>query len=331
MKRKSSDDEPVAKRTRLQSKLVMPTKLMMTRLMDLPLGPLHQIFSKLDPTTRCLVGNFSDEMKAELVEFTLHEYKSFLHIQRCSNNASYKNLVNIVDDIVKFYVSAGFVQNFIHALHYLLEYRFEQVTVAEMISFLYDFYGRLRMDSTPTERTRNTAKDMQFHRLRLLDVVSLLNMLRKFTEFHVVKSEMNLMHWQLHIEIWGIYISGPSSIPYFDDDDELTDLKVLLAKLLIQDMSEKPISDKFTIDNKTYYFGLRIRPLTRSTRLSLKFTILANPAVRNLLETVIAGNIETSMVADCDPMGVYSIALNVKSSGGQVPSGEWNFFILPLY
>lgn len=61
-----------AKRSRLEIKIPV-------RLLDLPVGPLHMIFSKLPLESQKLLRNISKEMRDEHNDFVLHNYKLFSH------------------------------------------------------------------------------------------------------------------------------------------------------------------------------------------------------------------------------------------------------------
>ncbi|KAH8366104.1 hypothetical protein KR093_009027, partial [Drosophila rubida] len=330
--------EPVAKRTRLQ---LRQSRAIMMRLTDLPSGPMRLIFSKLDVRSRHLLADASPELNAEHIEYMLHEYKSLLHYQfnvktREPNNISSTMELNIIThNACNYYVSAGHLQSLARTVSDLFTNKYDRVNIWSMQRFLHNFYTHLERESVPEDWPCNAADRMRLHHLRLLNMVTLLNLFRQFREFHLIESRMNLMHWQLHIEIWGIHIAGSNTNWLTQDPsevDKLNDLSTLVAELLVYDMSDMANSHTITIGDMAYNLGITRRPLTRRTRLELKFVILAPVTVRNLLEDVMAGIVPTSKALNCAPFDAFSIQLDLKSYSSQHTAGKlWQICMLSLF
>lgn len=94
------DLEQDAKRLRIELKRPV-------RLMDLPLGPLHLIFSKVPLESQKLLRNVSKEMRDEHNDFVLHHYKTFNH-KLINNKGSDKvehciYKVSEISDLIKIF------------------------------------------------------------------------------------------------------------------------------------------------------------------------------------------------------------------------------------
>ncbi|XP_060655109.1 uncharacterized protein LOC132790557 [Drosophila nasuta] len=319
-------DEPIAKRTRLQ----LSTQPLMVRLGILPSGPLHLLFGKLDATARLSLANASVKLKADYDDFMLQEYKCFIHHQRSivnSDDPMPPIISKVLDDAVGLYVSAGYIPSFVSVLPQLFDDRHEVGSVSKMQNFLYDFYKKLEEDFTPRRPFQNAADKLQLQQLRLNNLITLLTMLRKFRGFRGIKGEKNLMHWQLGIQVGGIYFS--ERIKTIDNDaDKLIDLTRHLAELLVCDMCGTSYNNLFRSVPERYDIG--VHQNNPHTCLELKFSILGTESLYDLIDNIIAGQFEISEVKDWTTMA-FSIRLNIKSRRDRKAMAKyWQICILPL-
>lgn len=66
--------------------------------------------------------------------------------------------------------------------------------------------------------------------------------LQQFRKFRVISSSMNLLHWQLHIEVCGIFMFVfQQDEKTVQDEDKIVDFVTLTAELLFYDKSAKNV------------------------------------------------------------------------------------------
>ncbi|XP_034483597.1 uncharacterized protein LOC117788823 isoform X2 [Drosophila innubila] len=318
--------EQDAKRLRMEFKWPV-------RLLDLPLGPLHLIFSKVPLEKQKLLRNVSKEMRDEHNDFILHNYKAFnckLSKIEEHDNVDH-NVLRVVEDATIYLVNSGYVADIMNNLPHFFQDP-ENINVENMQKLLHRCYHQIEW--SPRERPSGVAGRILLHRRRSVYMVTLLNLLRQFHGYRKVGSRMNLLHWQLHIELKGVHITANNERnPKINEADKLIDLMTLIAELLVNDMSESGpgFSRYMDIGNSTYNYGLKRRQLGRGSRLDLKFTILAPLALRNLMEDVLAGKIDKSTAIKCPLFDSFSIQLDLKNFGvNWINDNTWQICILPL-
>lgn len=69
-----------------------------------------------------------------------------------------------------------------------------------------------------------------------------LSLFQQFRTFRVISSTMNVLHWQLHIEVGGIFMfvfqQDEQSV---QEEDKIVDFVALTAELLFYDKSAKNV------------------------------------------------------------------------------------------
>lgn len=319
------DLEQDAKRLRMEQKKLVG-------LLDLPHGPLHLIFSKVPLETQKLLRNVSEEIREEHNEFVMHNFKSLSHHIRNLEESDMKtlklNILKVMENATNYLVNSGYVSCFINSLSLIFRGK-DDVHVENMQRLLYMCYHLLEW--SPCESPNGGASHVLLHRRRLVIMVTLLNLLRHFRGYRKVSSHMNLMHWQLHIELKGIYIIDAGLDNW--EEDKLVDLMTLISELLVYDMSESTSDSNFVIEIGTnvYNYGVRKQMAKRGTRLDLKFSILAPLVLRNLMEDALAGNVDQSTAVTCPLLDSFSIHLDLNNIGvNSSNKTNWEIYILPL-
>ncbi|KAL7733264.1 hypothetical protein ACLKA6_004769 [Drosophila palustris] len=321
------DLEQGAKRLRMELKRPV-------RLMDLPLGPLHLIFSKVPLESQKLLRNVSKEMRDEHTDYVLHHYKSFNHML-INNKGSDKVkhcIYKVVEEATNYLLHSGYVSCLLFNLALFFK-GVDTVNVDNMQKLLHKCYHEVEW--SPSEMISGAAGRILLHRRRLVYMVTLLNLIRHFRSYRKVDSHMNLLHWQLHIELPGAHISANHDRnPGIKEEDKLIDLMSLIAELLVYDLSDTTTGFNRFVDigDSVYNYGLRSQKSGRGSRLDLKFTILAPLELRNLMEDALAGKVDKSTAVKCPLLDSFSIHLDLRNYGANCISNKrWQICILPLF
>ncbi|KAH8398812.1 hypothetical protein KR222_007968 [Zaprionus bogoriensis] len=312
-------------------------------LLDLPLLPLHLIMSKLSPRSRGLLRFASKQFGKEHMDLMLHYYKKISHNFRCQRLSCSKLLFfftpsQVLADACNFFISSGyelaFADNLVTFQHQLKIDTMDKASGELMHKFLHIFYHTLECSAVPT--TNISVAHIRFRRRRLLYTLTMLNLLRQFRQFRIISSGMNLMHWQLHIEVCGVFMFGNHQSDSVDvEEDKVVDFVALIAELLVYDKVGLNTSRFTEIGSSFYSYGLKFQPAKRSARLDLKFSILAPLTLRKLLEDVLDGQWDPNVAVTFPLFDAFSIHLEVKSTctGYRCSDGsgrQMQITILPL-
>ncbi|XP_064544420.1 uncharacterized protein LOC135432623 [Drosophila montana] len=327
------DGPTCAKRPKLE-------QLQQVELMDLPLGPLHLIISKIDPDKQHILRHASNQLKVEHSDCMLHSYKSFANFHlRQQNGNDDQNMRHFVMQVLAqstdYFINSGYDAIFTGKLmqfYKQLTTGEEDIDVTQMHQFLHEFYHNLEW--TPAEWPKGAAARIRLNQRRLVQTMTLLNLLRQFRKFRVVSSAMNLMHWQLQLEVLGVHFGFREKETIASEEEKLIDFLTIIAELLVFDKSKSNVSRFIEIGNSVYVYGLKEQTLSaRCPKLNLKFSVLAPVALRGQLEDVINGKVDMTKAVRCPLVDTFSIQLEVKSRQVNLWGGNsrMEICIVPLH
>ncbi|XP_032593962.1 uncharacterized protein LOC6558979 isoform X2 [Drosophila grimshawi] len=244
-------------------------------LWDLPMGPLQLIISKADKDDHPLMV---------------------------------RHVLQVLAEATEYYINAGYDLIFAGCLlrsdHFeQLEIGGQAIDVTQMHQFLHEFYTHV--EATPT--------CSHLKQRRLIYTVTLLNILRQFQRFQIVSSVTPLLHWQLHIELCGIYF-GINHVAklHASEKNKFIDFLAIMAELLVLDMADETVNRYTEIGQSIYIYGRKQQQAlnSRTPRINLKLSILGPSGVRGLLEDVINGKVPAA--SDVIYPSVDESALNIQ-------------------
>ncbi|EDW17835.2 uncharacterized protein LOC6581635 [Drosophila mojavensis] len=310
-------------------------------LLDLPVGPLHMIISKVHPEKQMILRNASSKLRVEHSDCMLHSYKSFtnLHLRQqhlCAEQQRIHNVMQVVAHSTDFFISSGY--NGVLAGNLIFFYKHlttgvQSIDAAHMHKFLHEFYSNL--EGTVPQWPNEAAARIAFNQRRLIYTMTLLNLLRQFRNFRIVSSGMNLMHWQLQLEVLGLHFGVREMDGQTPEQDKLVDFLTIIAEMLVFDKSRTYESRYTAIGNSFYIYGIKqhTRLSRQSQKLTLNLSILAPLVVRVLLENVLNGQVDIARPIHCPVVDTFSIQLDVK--GRKIPmwdgSNHMEICIVPLH
>ncbi|TDG52992.1 hypothetical protein AWZ03_000535 [Drosophila navojoa] len=290
-------------------------------LLDLPVGPLHMIISKLNLEKQKILRLASSKLKAEHSDCMLHCYKSFAyrHLRKPNLSAEQQRIDTVKQVLAHstdYFISSGYHGMLTSDLLFFYKNLTNDMQGIddgmEMNTFLHKFYTDV--EETVVEWPNEAAARIAFNQRRLIYTMILLNLLRQFRDFRIASSGMNLMHWQLQLEVLGVHFAVRDSGGPLSDQDKLMDLLTIIAELLVIDKLHTYEARCTSIGRSMYVYGIReqFKLTTRSQILTVNLSILAPLAVRVLLENVLNGQVDITRPIHCPIVDMFSIQLHVK-------------------
>ncbi|XP_017841131.2 uncharacterized protein LOC108598882 [Drosophila busckii] len=304
-KRRQAKALPQAKRARLQSS---PTPALC--LLDLPSSILELILTKTSWAGQQLLRSSSKQLKLELTAFIIHKYTSLAQpiLQQPATSNSERELqigLRVLGLASDSFLSCGYVTRDFEQIYAL------RISEGKYLrTILREYYSGIVKFRATTVQARN-----EFQRRRLLYTITLLNLLRSFGQFSKVSSGMNLMHWELNLEIKGVYVIVRNIYDTFQHghlENKLITFLSIMAELLTYEMYGKSVRCTIPFTSSGYLaYGLQSTPNQWYTKIKLR--VLSPPPVRSLIEAAVEGNADAMRVLDMPYEDRFSMLLEIKS------------------
>ncbi|KAH8319395.1 hypothetical protein KR067_006808, partial [Drosophila pandora] len=322
-----------------------PQERMPTRLMDLPSHLLHSIISKVGYRHQKLLRRVSKDMRQLHNAYILHHHETVVRTHRknseesveiqktrtmlqvsfilfkISYNTNRLFLFQTLKHAISYYRSIGFENYYANSLLHFYENLEVEYGDADgdpqtqyMSAFIKQFLDSLER---PYVHRVPVSKRQKFHELRLLYTLSLFNLLRQFQNFRIVGWGMNLLHWQLQVEVNGVFMGVVEEREVRTravDQIKRNDFMAMMAELLYYETLQRRFCGYKDAGSIIYSYGVLRKPLTkRSTRLLLKFFVVAPQSVLRILQDAITGKCETLSPNSMPHCTAFSMRLEVNA------------------
>ncbi|XP_030381408.1 uncharacterized protein LOC115629174 isoform X1 [Scaptodrosophila lebanonensis] len=228
------------------------------------------------------------------------------------------SLLHILDQATSFYVSAGYYSQFANNLlpfHAKLEMGQEGIEVLRSHRFIDHFYDEFeRVPSTFSD------KETTVMHLRLIYTVTLLNLLRKFRYFRILRFENSIMHFKIALEVKDAFIGVIFESMTARQFSSRRGLRVAFISIVNQLLEQEQLyygvngSYQYVAKmNGIFHYGLERTRARRCTRLNLIFSVLAPRSVCHLLRDAIHGLVDPDKPIPLLNTAVFNVRLDVKS------------------
>ncbi|XP_020816281.1 uncharacterized protein LOC110190258 isoform X2 [Drosophila serrata] len=160
-------------------------------------------------------------------------------------------------------------------------------------SVIYDFLYRLQLGLEDPPLPGEDPTRMSVRDLRIIYTIALFRLLRVFENFRIVESDMNMMHWQLLVELphvfLGVMDERKVNLRTSNRNKRIGFLSILAEMLYYVKRNQNYGGFKDT-GNVVYTYGIQAGKLfKRKPRLMIKCMVLAPKTLLNLLQDVITG------------------------------------------
>ncbi|EDV39728.1 uncharacterized protein Dana_GF10166 [Drosophila ananassae] len=303
-----------------------PQERMPTQLMDLPSHLLHSIISKVGYRHQKLLRRVSKDMRQLHNAYILHHHETVVrtHRKKCEESVDIqktRTMLQTLKHAISYYRSIGFENYYANSLLHFYENLEVEYGDADgdpqtqyMSAFIKQFLDSLER---PYVHRVPVSKRQKFHELRLLYTLSLFNLLRQFQNFRIVGWGMNLLHWQLQVEVNGIFMGVVEEREVRTravDQIKRNDFMAMMAELLYYETLQRRFCGYKDAGSIIYSYGVLRQPLTkRSTRLLLKFFVVAPQIVLRILQDAITGKCESLSPNSMPHCTAFSMRLEVNA------------------
>ncbi|XP_022217121.1 uncharacterized protein LOC111070701 [Drosophila obscura] len=282
------------------------------QLTDFPLEIMGTIFGYARCANNLMLVN--TRLKSQYIAYMLHRQRSFKHSNR--NQPLITAVMKVLHHATDYAVQGGYEAHYIYNLQALLDRTCASTSIRTMNThlrkFICHFYASLEMPLGSVQKFSGPTVDSAAvqHR-RILLTMSLLNMLKQFRFFKILSSEMKFMHWQLKVEVKGIFLDMLEQFKWNASNENLSkniQIIALMAEILLHDMLEKKFACIKTVGKFTLKYGLNSK---MGTRLILRFSILASTTIIRVLQMAIAGEIDLAVPIEMTSDMTFSVRLEL--------------------
>ncbi|XP_070141471.1 uncharacterized protein [Drosophila kikkawai] len=177
-------------------------------LLDLPYDVLDIIFSKVDFPHQRILRGVCKGLRHHHNCHIMHKYNWYLarfaYQVKQSENAGDQRLrvlLQIMDGAAKNFLQAGLESQYASNILY-----FYELNSRSNPSVIYEFLYRLQLRVEDPPLPGDDSARIGVRDLRIIYTIALFRLLRSFHHFRIVESSMNVMHWQLVVEVPNVFL-----------------------------------------------------------------------------------------------------------------------------
>ncbi|XP_020816280.1 uncharacterized protein LOC110190258 isoform X1 [Drosophila serrata] len=271
-----------------------PIKRKLT-LLDLPYDVIDIIFSKVDFRHQRYLRGVCKELRESHTRHIMHKYNWYVarfayqkKQKDSTGDQRLKTLLQIMDGTARNFLQAGLESQYASNILY-----FYELNSIGSPSVIYDFLYRLQLGLEDPPLPGEDPTRMSVRDLRIIYTIALFRLLRVFENFRIVESDMNMMHWQLLVELphvfLGVMDERKVNLRTSNRNKRIGFLSILAEMLYYVKRNQNYGGFKDT-GNVVYTYGIQAGKLfKRKPRLMIKCMVLAPKTLLNLLQDVITG------------------------------------------
>ncbi|XP_002133021.2 uncharacterized protein [Drosophila pseudoobscura] len=313
----SNSLEPNAKRSRVQLEEAP------RQLMSLPRELLERIVSKVALPHNLI--RTSESLRDVYTDYIMNCHRCFVHSHRQQPQEGFREpvvraVLKVLSEATEYFIRCGYGPHFgynLAALHARISASTDMSTMnVHLKRFLCKFLLSLERPLVSlTEGSAPADARNQVQHRRLLLTMTLLNLLRQFRFFRILSSDMKLLHWQLKVEVDGIFLGVLDQLggkPSLLGLNQHIHIVGLITEMLLHDQLGINFVCNKTIHGRTLQYGLNLN-CRRNVRLILMFTVLAPKNCILLLQKAIAGELDLTDPIHMPPNSAFSVRLEMSS------------------
>ncbi|KAH8286149.1 hypothetical protein KR054_003266 [Drosophila jambulina] len=282
-------------------------------LLNLPYDVIDIIFSKVDFRHHRYLRGACKKLRQLHNCHIMHKYNQYVARQvKQREDKNLRLMLQIMDGTARNFLQAGLESQYASNILYFFE-----VNPRTSASVIYDYLYRLQLGLEDPLFPEDDSSRSSVRDLRIIYTIALFRLLRKFHNFRIVESDMNIMHWQLVVELPRVFLGviDERNVNFRNSNRKRRiGLLSILAEMLFYVKGNRSFGGFKDTGNVVFTYGFQSGDRTkRKPRLMIKFIVLASKMILNLLQDVITGKDVTKKSFHVQKEAVFRARLEVSS------------------